>query len=478
MFTRRKVLGLGMGGLASSSASMSLAGEGGQLPFYREILGQIKNLPDKRPSLTALIPDGCQKNLDPLRGLLLAEAGIKLEFKISPVDDINTQLLLSDTNSGDACDIALPATFGIPDLVRNKSIIALDSYAKRYEPAAFQQGSLYSLGDYFDDKLYGYQTDGDAYLMFFNRAFMEDEAQSKRYEDSFGKVLGIPVTWEELDQQIRFFHEPKKHRFGGAFFRAPDYLPWEWWVRFHAKGFYPLQDDLEPQIDNDAGIAALEELIAVTDYLSPASRSNGLFDNWKEYAKGCCYCNIGWGGTQKYLNSEQSNVRDKLMFSPMPGGHFGNKVVRIPYFNWGWNYTVPRTSLNPEQSYLCSLLAVSPEISTLSVRQNGYFDPFREIHYEDAEIQSMYGTDFLEAHRESMRNSIPDFYLIGQGKYVSSLKTYLNYALEKKLSPKEALQTVAKIWRGLHLRYGFIRQEEVWQRIKRRYPAHIAAVLK
>ena len=38
-----------------------------------------------------------------------------------------------------------------------------------YEPADFQKDVLYTIGDYYKGSLYGYETDGDTYLMFYNK---------------------------------------------------------------------------------------------------------------------------------------------------------------------------------------------------------------------------------------------------------------------------------------------------------------------
>jgi multiple sugar transport system substrate-binding protein len=445
--------------------------------WHHDVIKHLNRLKNKPSSIDCLVPNGCQANLKPLRHMLATQANIQLNLVVTPVDDINTRLFLAAGDNGQSFDMALPVTFGLTDLAANRIIQPLSQFAQRYEPAGFMQDSLYSVGDQFNDALYGYQTDGDAYLMFFNKAWLEDEDNRKRYEDKFSEVLALPNTWETLDRQMQFFHAPEKGRYGGALFRAPDYLVWEWWVRFHAKGYYPLADDLEPQIDNDAGIAALEALIMASDFLSPGSRNNGLFENWHEYGQGHCYCNIGWGGTQKYLNSPQSAIKDGLLFSPMPGGIIDGQVVRIPYFNWGWNYTVPANAKNPELAYLCALLAVTPHVSTLSVREDGYFDPFRGVHYQDATIQSIYSQDFLVAHRQSMMETIPDFYLIGQSKYMATLKTYLHRALTGDVSPKEALETVANSWRALHYRYGIEAQSIQWKRIKQRYPMPLQELL-
>jgi len=464
----------------SGSAALPILGqaESAGQGSYLDILKALSQLKDKPSKLRFMIPNGCQANLKPLQALLSEKAGISLDYAVAPVDDINTQLSLSvgSDDLGDL-DLALPATFGLPDLATNKVIQPLDRFATQYEPSGFQSDALYTLGDYFHNNLFGYQTDGDAYTMFYNRLWLEDTNYQKSYEDRFGRVLAVPDTWEELDRQMQFFHAPDQGRYGGSLYRMAGYLAWEWWVRFHAKGYFPLKDDLEPQIDNAAGVAALEELIRAGQYLSPGSRTNGLFENWAEYGQGQCYCNIGWGGTQKYLNSSKSRMRGKLAYSPIPGGVIRGQTVSIPYFNWGWNYTVPTAARSPEASYLVALLAVSPELSSLAVRENGFFDPFRERHYQDDVIKQMYSESFLEAHRKSMQNSIPDFYLVGQTTYMATLKTYLHRALRGDMSPADALRSAANSWRGLHHRFGLETQLKTWQKLKSRYPKTLRALL-
>ena len=140
-------------------------------------------------------------------------------------------------------------------------------------------------------------------------------------------------------------------------------------------------------------------MIAASQFLSPGAATNGLFENWADFAEGNKFCNIGWGGTQKYLNGDDSRVRGKLLFSPSPGGIVNGQLVKTAYFNWGWNYTVSSRSTHKEIAYLFALFACSPAISTLAVReQAGYFDPFRSRHYEDPEIQKTYTPEFLHAH--------------------------------------------------------------------------------
>jgi multiple sugar transport system substrate-binding protein len=221
-------------------------------------------------------------------------------------------------------------------------------------------------------------------------------------------------------------------------------------------------------------VKALEELIAASKHQSPNATTNGLFDNWKEFSRGNTFCNIGWGSTQKYLNSGLSRIQGSLEFGPTPGGMVNGRLLKTSYFNWDWNYTVANSSAHKEIAYLFTLFACSPTMSTVTVRENdGYFDPFREEHYADPGIQSSYSFAFLDEHRKSMKNSIPDLYLRGQAQYYDALRTHITLAHDGKLTVRQALDNTAKIWNRLHIKFGPETQAEQWHFLKGLYPASL-----
>jgi multiple sugar transport system substrate-binding protein len=383
-------------------------------------------------------------------------------------------VLLEAVSKSGSFDIALPATFGIPDLAESGILVNLDQYALKYEPQGFQNDALYTTGDYYKGSLYGYQTDGDTYLMFYNKEWLDNADEQKAFADKHGWELKVPDTWEELDTMMAWFHRPDEGMYGGALFRTQYFIAWEWWGRFHAKGFFPLDDDLNPQINNEAGVAALEELIEASAYLYPGAKTNGLFENFEAYGQGDKFANIGWGGTQKFLNSDKSQIRGKMAYGSMPGGMVDGKLLRTPYFNWGWNYVVSSVSPEPEIAYLFTLYACSPAMSTVAVRDpGGYFDPFRGAHYEDEQIQQTYTTEFLDAHRDSMANSIPDLYLKGQGEYFDELRVNIAAADAGTKSAKEALDDTARSWERITRRMGKRSQLVQWSFLKTIYPEDI-----
>ena len=473
-WTRRESLA-GIAGLATIAALPAAGHASGIGSLHEEVATRVKEITAGKGSmLRLLLPNGSGDNLKPIIAAFQSATGVKVTAIEAEVDDINTELSLDALRGSGNYDVALPATFGLPDLVDSGAILPLTKYAQRYEPKGFRDGILFGVGDSFDGETYGFQADGDTYLMFYNKAMLEDDDEKSRYEDTFGVSLSIPDTWQELDRQMGYFNRPDQDRWGGLLFRSPGYLAWEWWVRFHAKGFWPLSATMEPQIASDAGIEALEELIRAGENLHPDAYRLGLFDNWERYSKGDIYCNIGWGGSQKYFNGPKSKVRNRLAYGPTPGGMVRGQLLTVPYFNWGWNYVVTTSGSDPELGYLFALYASSPEMSTIAVRQSGgYFDPIRPEHYEDAGIVEAYSRDFLDVHRASLKNSIPDLYLKDQGEYLRTLGTGLNDAVAGRLDPKLALERVAQRWSLITSRAGKNQQRHRWAQLREKYPDHI-----
>ncbi len=238
--------------------------------------------------LRILEPSGSLGNIKPVAEAWTKETGVPIEYIETPLLEINQKMLQEAVAKSGAFDIALPATFGIPDLAESGVLVDLTDLAKKYDPDRNAPGcrALYNIGDFYKGRLYGLQTDGDTYLMFYRQDLLQDPEEQKRYQDKYGAPLRVPETWEELDRQLAFFYRPDRGFYGGALFRTRGFIAWEWNIRFHAKGRWLFDDNMEPQIAGAEGVKALEELIAVTKYLDPGARTNGLFENFEAYGSG------------------------------------------------------------------------------------------------------------------------------------------------------------------------------------------------
>ena len=468
VFIKRLMAGAALPGLPLAMNTAASIG-----PWHEALANQARQLDTGTP-LKLLIPHGSSANVKAATDEFTRLSAITCEIEEVPVDEINVELILRSGAADDLIDVALPATFALTDLVQANAILALDDYATKYEPAEFDTGYLYRKGDHYRGKLFGYQTDGDAYLLFYNKAMMQSPSENTAYFEQTGKTLSPATTWQDLDTMMAFFHRPEQGQYGGSLFRNPGYLVWEWWARFHAKGELPFTHDMNVNIASGAGVAALDELIAASDSLSPGSRTNGLFENWADFAKGNVFCNIGWGGTQKYLMSD-ANMADNLIHSPLPGPMVDGEPSTMGYFNWGWNYTVSTHSSQPELAFLLALFCASPAVSTLAVREpDGFFDPFHDSHYADKEIQAVYGSSFLQAHKQSLAHCLPDLYISGQSNYLDVLRQHILAAVQREMSSVEAMNACAQSWSHITRRLGREDQAQQWRNLVASYPASLA----
>jgi multiple sugar transport system substrate-binding protein len=421
-------------------------------------------------ALNLILPSGSEANLQPLIRLFTAQTGVEVLARYVPVNDVNTYLLLAASKKDADFDIGLPASFGLTDLVEAKAIAPLDEYVARHEPKGYRNGLMQQADGSWQGRYYGYQTDGDVYLGFLNRQVLRAADRHKRFADQTGRPADQFSSWAELDELMAFYSAPDEQRYGGNLFRIPDYAVWEFWLRLHETGTLPFDADMRPQITSDAATAALQALVDATGSLAPGVRGASLFDNWRDFKRGSSLINIGWGGSQKAFQQSTSLIRNQIAAFEPPASD-SVREHGLPYFNWGWNYTVARASAQPELAYLFMLFACSPSASTLAVREvDGYFDPFRAEHYSDPAIQSTYSPEFLELHQASLTHCLPDCHIGGQADYFSALARFISLAVDGKLTAGEALNATASRWRALTRRRGQDLQASAWAQVRARYP--------
>lgn len=434
----------------------------------------MKRLGGQQQPLKILYPKGSYDNLEVVINDFENAFSIKIEAIASELDDIAAEIFLNVNHRNQQYDVALPPTFNIPDLADAGVIVDLSDYAYEYEPKNYFSSSLYRTGDHYDGQLYGYQADGDAYMLFYNKQFYADTDNQKKYEDLYQTQLTLPKQWDELSRQIKFFHQPDNGLFGGSLFRNKNYIAWEFWVRLHAVGLLPFSNELQPMIDHPLAIEELAKMVELNPYLEKGVHQNGLFANFESFAKGDKFCNFGWGGTQKYIVSHRSRLVDNLAYSPTLSYGRSAEQDYMPCFNWGWNYVVLSNSVQKELAYLFCLFAASVKQSTNAVAQaDGYFDPHREEHYQSQAIIDLYGEDFLTQHYFSLRHSLPDFYLQGHSQYMSTLRHAIYTASQGSVSPAKALGLAAAEWKKLNQRIGEEKQLTQWQQLYNLYPAYI-----
>lgn len=453
----------------------------GTVELHIKIAEKVKQLGSSgKTPLKILYPKGSLANITPVVAEFKRLTNREVQLIEGSLDEISSEIVLNKHVSSLAknFDIALPSTFSIPDLAEANSLLDLTILRDKYSELLPDQG-LYPNGNGYLNRLYGFQTDGDVYLMFYNQNFFKHPVWSKEYVQKFGQDLELPKTWDELDRQVRFFHRPHAGYYGGNLYRNLNYSIWEFWMRMHAKGVLPFASDMSSRVHEEPAVEALNELVELTKYLSPSVLKDGLFENFQSFSEGKSFCNLGWGGTQKFLEGNASKIKGQTLIDLPPGGVVNGQHFRTPFFNWGWNYVVSGQSTQSEAAFLFCLFAVTPKISTLAVREgDGYFDPFLVEHYNDTKIRSLYTDKFLVPHKKAMEQCIPDLYLKGQGLYLSALKQGVHIAIQGHAPSKIALKKVSEKWDRITESLGRSLQVSSWQKVRESYPSDIKRALR
>lgn len=453
---------------------------GAPSPLAGDLLAHGRKIADgSAQPLRLLIPQGSATNVLPVARAFEKGTGVPVVLEETPVDDVATTMTVRTLAGKSGFDVALPPTFAVPDLVEAKVVAPLCDLPSM-ALCDSDPRSLYTRGDMYRGRTYGFQTDGDVYLMFFNRRMLEDPESRDEYRARFGTELAIPPTWEELDRQMAFFHRPDQGRYGGTLFRTPTYIAWEYWIRLHAKGVYPFDERMTPRLNTPEGRAAAEELIAASSSQAPGVRSNGLFENWDAYKQGSSYANIGWGGSMKSFRAADSPIRESVVVAQTPGGlGSGGASFPVSYFNWGWNFTVSSQSKRKDLGATFSLFATEPVPSTEAVAAaDGFFDPFLAEHYGDARVQDIYTKGFLGEHRAAMDTAIPDLYVEGRVEYFDLLGRFLDRANRGKSDLGKTMELLQRGWERITERIGRDRQAEQWNLVAKSYPAEVARHLR
>ncbi len=429
--------------------------------------------------LRLLIPVGSDANITPIVSAYTELTGVAIDIQTVAVREVGTTLLTSRMMSNQRYDIVLPATYELPELVAARAIRPMDTIARIDGTGRDDDGALFSHGNDFNGHSYGRQTDGDVFLMFLNKAILKDHRLTDGYAGRYGTPFSVPSSWEELDRQIAFVHLNNGHP-GAVLFRDRGQIEWEFWLRLHAKGVWPLSSEFDPQFDGDAGRDALSDMINVSPHIEQSRHNKSSFlAGWKAFTESGADATFGWGGTQKIFRDGGLDPGQQFLAAPVPGGLGAGTPDTLPYFNWGWSYAVTEGTPHPDLALSFVEYARSAEVSTRAIRErSGFFDPFRVEHYSDPVIGEIYGSSFLKVHRASLSNAIPDFYVANRNAYFDTLSAWLTLAIEGEVDPRTALSKAADHWRLLTSKQQKPRQAARWRQLRSSYPFAVSQKLR
>lgn len=329
---------------------------------------------------------------------------------------------------------------------------------------------------YFGDRVVAIPADMDIALLFLRRDLLEDPTHRARFRAKFGRALKAPVTWQEYQRLVEFFHRPQDGFYGSSEPREK-LTGWMYWLPRYLSAAAPNQDlfdeQMRPLIDSAAGVKATERYIATVPYSPPQTLEEGKDYSYSLpfFIRGNAFATVLTSATAKISNRQDSPIKGKFMAAPMPGQVVGNRLVRRTQFIYGNNLVVPASAPNKALGFLYAMWLTDPDNAARSVAANGIADPYRFSTLNDERVRALYTPQSLDVLKGELSIVAPSGTgLPGDSEYLGALSHNIWLAARAELTAKEAMAKTAREWEAITERLGRAKQTAHWRSLKRLYP--------
>jgi multiple sugar transport system substrate-binding protein len=356
----------------------------------------------------------------------------------------------------------------------------LDKYASKYDPQLKDiPTAVRELNIQYDGKLYALPYDGDVLNLYYRKDLFNDPTEKTNFKKRFGYDLKVPETWDQYLDIATFFLRHKGEKLAGKVLNEKFYgvaemgargFSYAWWLaRFGSLGGVYFDQNMNPMINSDKGVKALDMFRESIKLSPPDVLAYGYEELKNAYLEGKVAMVIQWSDIQKKAqNPKQSKIVGKSGIAPVPGTRAGNMIVRKAPMPVGRVLAVPKTAKNPEAAYwVARYLSVVTSTHDVSSPETG-LDPHRISHFNDPKaFANIIGSEeaakeYLETVNVNLENGYPEINLPGAGNYADVLDLYINRALSGQTSSKAALDAVAKEWKAITDKLGKDKQKEIY----------------
>jgi multiple sugar transport system substrate-binding protein len=404
---------------------------------------------------------------------LFDKHGIKLEVEVIPGEAFVTKTLLEFTGGRSPWDLIMFTPTYMADYFRHfeplepfiKKLnlqLDLDDIAKEYQISNM----------YWGGTLYAMPLDGDIHTMFYNKVAFERPENKQKFKEKYGYDLAPPQTWKQWDDQAAFFTgwgwDGSDHKlFGaGASYKENNYS-FHWWrQRFFVYGGQYFDENMKPLLNTKPGIRALQEMVDTIQYYPPGVL---LFESEEPKTmliKGEVPMLVSWTSTGKRVGDpNQSLIVDKAGFGMLPGHQVDGKIIRASPNTGGRSWAISKYSKVKDATALVLEFVSSPEQSLKIVMDSKtIMDPWRNSHFTSEKFRSAFpgASEYLDSIKESFGQTVPGVLIPGGSEYQLRIAEMVSRALQKSMTPKEALDQAVEEWDKITKRRGLKKQQELW----------------
>jgi len=368
-------------------------------------------------------------------------------------------------------------------------------------PAKFQQGREWEdIHPTYRDRLMKWEgkqisvtIDGDVHTGTYRKDLFADPKNAADFKAKHGYDLAPPRTWTDYYNICEFFTGRQEGLYGTAeaFVRGGQQF---WFFFSHAASYTNHPDHpgamffdpetMDAQVNNPGWVRALEDYIRSVSCAPPGALNWNSGDIRTAFAGGQVAMNFDWGDTGTIgADPAQSKVAGNVGFFLVPGSKeiWNHKtkqwdtfpdVVHSPFMAYGgWVASVPATTQNLEAAWDYVTWYTSIENSGNDVVTGGTgINPYRFTHFQNIDKWTKTFTvpeaeNYLAVQKGAIDhpNVALDFRLPGYFQYTEVLEIELSKALNKEVTPQEALDAIAAEWNKLTDEFGRDKQLAIYR---------------
>jgi multiple sugar transport system substrate-binding protein len=149
----------------------------------------------------------------------------------------------------------------------------------------------------------------------------------------------------------------------------------------------------------------------------------------------------------------------------LPGHQVDGKIIRASPNTGGRSWAISKYSKAKDATALVLEFVSSPEQSLKIVMDpKTIMDPWRNSHFSSEKFRSSFpgAGEYLDSIKESFGQTVPGVLIPGGNEYQLRVAEMVSRALQKSMTPKEALYQAVEEWDKITKRRGLKKQQELW----------------
>lgn len=420
------------------------------------------------------------------------ESGIQLKVVEVTPDEMYSRELLELSQGTGAYDILQFDAAWIGDY--EPYILSLDEYVEKDNDAIGFADILPAFNEaqnLWGGKKMSVTLDGDTFLFYYRKDLFQNEGERAAFKEKYGYELpDPPTTWEQVMDLAQFFTRKKGEKLAGQTLTKDFYgyadqgkrgRVFNWYlfrfVPFNAPNpHYFDPDTMEPRINSEGAVAALEAMKVILQYAPPG----GLSWEWDElYTAAMKDGTVGmwlhWTDEGRGFNLlpplPVENPPEPVMgIALTPGIEKDGTLYQYTLVCTTWVAGISKDSKNPDAAYAVLKHMFSPgPVSLGNIMDPGVgMDPSRYSHFNSQEWrEKVPGIErYLEKELEALKKGFPLIKIPGAFEYDDVLDLNISKFLAGDIATaKEALDTVAERWSEITKKFGVEKQKEFYSKM-------------